>query len=157
MGRWSGGSETWDLGKLKQGDPCSPLSTSMALSHQFIWSSTNLMLCFMRSGGSSLAWPTTAGDRRKQEMGCGEGLCEGGPAPNRPQQAPAQAPTHGPWLRVRQCPCLGSGSGTQAAWVSVPPSLPWAVRGLQGVLGQRPRGWRWLSQPQALSPLPVVS
>lgn len=33
----------------------------MALSHQFIWSSTSLMLCFMRSGGRSLAWPTTAG------------------------------------------------------------------------------------------------
>lgn len=39
--------------------------TSMALSHQFIWSSTSLMLCFMRSGGRSLAWPTTAGWREE--------------------------------------------------------------------------------------------
>lgn len=34
--------------------------TSMALSHQFIWSSTNLMLCFIFSGGTSLDWPTMA-------------------------------------------------------------------------------------------------
>lgn len=67
---------------MGHGDTTSHLSTSMALSHQFIWSSTNLMLCFMRSGGSSLAWPTTAGDRRKKDTGCGKGLCEGIPAPN---------------------------------------------------------------------------
>lgn len=41
------------------GHPTGTPSTSMALSHQFIWSSTSLILCFMRSGGSSLAWPTT--------------------------------------------------------------------------------------------------
>lgn len=34
--------------------------TSMALSHQFIWSSTNLILCFIFSGGRSLDWPTIA-------------------------------------------------------------------------------------------------
>lgn len=75
-------------------------------------------------------------------------------------QPPARscpAPTHGPWLLVRQCPCLGSGSGTQAVWASAPPSLPWAARGLRGVQGQRPQGWTRLLQPQALSPLPVVS
>lgn len=70
----------WDLGKLKHGEAHSP-RTSMALSHQFIWSSTNLMLCFMRSGGSSLAWPTTAGNKAGVR-GCSEGLCEGLPAPN---------------------------------------------------------------------------
>lgn len=32
----------------------------MALSHQFIWSSTSLMLCFIFSGGRSLVWPITA-------------------------------------------------------------------------------------------------
>lgn len=58
----------WDLGELKHRDTTSPLSTSMALSHQFIWSSTNLMLCFMRSGGSSLAWPTTAGDEESRRQ-----------------------------------------------------------------------------------------
>lgn len=58
------------------GHPTGTPSTSMALSHQFIWSSTSLILCFMRSGGSSLAWPTTAGDRRKQETQDVVGLCE---------------------------------------------------------------------------------
>lgn len=37
----------------------------MALSHQFIWSSTSLMLCFIFSGGRSLAWPTMAGSQKK--------------------------------------------------------------------------------------------
>lgn len=60
-------ARVWDLGKLKQRQTLyPPRRTSMALSHQFIWSSTNLMLCFMRSGGSSLAWPTTARNTKQE-------------------------------------------------------------------------------------------
>lgn len=36
--------------------------TSIALSHQFIWSSTSFMLCFIFSGGRSLDWPSMAGN-----------------------------------------------------------------------------------------------
>lgn len=125
-----------------------PPSTSMALSHQFIWSSTNLMLCFMRSGGSSLAWPTTAADKSVLRV-CARGFRL--PTRSRP------APTHGPWLPARQSPCPGSGSGTQAVWVSAPPSPPWVAQGLQGVVGQCPRGWRHSLWLQALSPPPVAS
>lgn len=153
MGRWGGRGEMWDLGELKHRDTTSLLSTSMALSHQFIWSSTNLMLCFMRSGGSSLAWPTTAGDEESRRQDAVRLRGRGFQPPTRS----CPAPTHGPWLPGRQCPCLGSGSGTQAVWASAPPFLPWVVQGLQGVQGQCPRGWRHLLQPQALFPLPVVS
>lgn len=61
MDRGAGPGEAVDRGA----GPGEVVGTSMALSHQFIWSSTSLMLCFMRSGGRSLAWPTTAGWREE--------------------------------------------------------------------------------------------
>lgn len=143
----------WHLGTLKARRHDAPLSTSMALSHQFIWSSTSLMLCFMRSGGSSLAWPTTAADRESRR----QDVVRPRVRAFRPPARSCPAPTHGPWLLVQQCPCLGSGSGTQAVWAFAPPFLPWVVQGLQGARGQCPRGWRHLLQPQALSPLPAAS
>lgn len=42
--------------------------TSIALSHQFIWSSTSLMLCFIFSGGRSLDWPTMAESHMKRSV-----------------------------------------------------------------------------------------
>lgn len=100
----------------------------MALSHQFIWSSTNLMLCFMRSGGSSLAWPTTAAGERKQEAEDLVRLCAKGcrlptrshPAPNsRSMAAGAAVPMPRFWIWytgcVGLCPSFSPLGGTGAA------------------------------------------
>lgn len=65
--------------------------------------------------------------------------------------------THGPWQLGQQCPCPGSESGTQAVWVSAPPSLLLVVQGPWGVVGQYLRGWKPLLQPQAPSPPHVAS
>lgn len=65
--------------------------------------------------------------------------------------------TYGPWPLGQQCPCPGSESGTQAVWVSAPPSLLWAAQGLWGAAGQYPQGWQPPFQPQAPSPPHVAS
>lgn len=110
----------------------------MALSHQFIWSSTSLMLCFIFSGGRSLDWPTMAGRHIKRftfnlafmnapkwrisQHHCNWIFTVG-------KNFMKSTITHGPQrCSMQKHPFLCSGSGIQAGWVAALPFPSWRVQ-----------------------------
>lgn len=98
----------------------------MALSHQFIWSSTSLMLCFIFSGGRSLDWPTIAESQIKYSRSTF--LFSANISRRNIFVFVKSTKAHGPQrCSLQKHPFLCFGSGTRAGWVAAPPSPSWRV------------------------------